>query len=66
MRDQAATEGRIYTLCFFERRAVVPEVVLIDAADDDDALAEASSRRAFTTREVWDRHRLVGVIEPAF
>ena len=54
---------RIYTLCVFEPNSVVPQVALIDAADDEDALAEARIRRAFTTREVWDRHRLVGVIE---
>jgi len=57
---------RIYTLCFFEPQAVVPQVILIDAVDDAEALAEARSRRAFLTREVWDRHRLVGVLEPTF
>jgi hypothetical protein len=59
------SQGRTYTLCFFELDAVVPQVVLIDAIDDGEALAEARMRRAFTTREVWDRHRLVGVIEAA-
>jgi hypothetical protein len=57
---------RVYTLCFFPPHAVAPEVVLIDAADDDEALGEARMRRAFTTREVWDRHRLVGVIDAGF
>lgn len=60
-----APRCRIYTLCFFEPQSVVPQVVLIDAIDDAEALAEARSRRAFMTREVWDRHRLVGVIQAA-
>jgi hypothetical protein len=59
-----ASPGRIYTLCFFQPRAIVPEVVLIEAVDDAEALAEARSRRGYTTREIWDRHRLVGVLEP--
>lgn len=64
--DHAAPESRIYTLCFFEAQSIVPKVVLIDASDDAEALAEAGTRLGFTTREVWDRHRLVGVIEPAW
>jgi hypothetical protein len=64
--DNAAPPTRVYTLCFFEPQSVVPQVVLIDAVDDAEALAEAESRRGFATREVWDRHRLVGVIEPAW
>jgi len=63
--SQVALPGRIYTLCFFEPDAIVPQVVLIDALDDAGALAEARTRRAFMVREVWDRHRLVGVIQPA-
>ena len=61
----AAPQSRVYTLCFFEPQSVVPQVVLIDAIDDAEALAEARSRRAFMMREVWDRHRLVGVIQVA-
>ena len=60
---QAAPQSRVYTLCFFEPQSVVPQVVLIDAVDDAEALAEAQTRRAFMMREVWDRHRLVGVIQ---
>jgi hypothetical protein len=63
--DDAAPATRIYTVCFFEPGSVVPQVHLIDAVDDGDALAEARGRRAFMIREVWDRHRLVGVIQPA-
>jgi hypothetical protein len=58
------SEMQVYSVCFFEDDFVVPDVMLIDAADDDDALAEARGRRPFTTREVWSRHRLVGVIPP--
>lgn len=61
----AAPQGRVYTLCFFDSQSVVPQVLLIDAFDDAEALEEARSRRAFVTREVWDRHRLVGIIQPA-
>jgi hypothetical protein len=62
--NHAAAQSRIYTLCFFEAQSVVPQVILIDALGDAEALAEAGARRGFTTREVWDRHRLVGVIQP--
>lgn len=63
--EHAEAPSRTYTVCFFEPNAVVPQVVLIDAVDDREALAEARVRRAFTMREVWDRHRLVGVIQAA-
>jgi hypothetical protein len=60
--EDVPLETHVYCLCFFERQIVVPEVVLIDAATDDQAVAEARLRRSLTTREVWDRHRLVAVI----
>lgn len=62
---ETAPQSRVYTLCFFDSHSVVPQVLLIDAFDDAEALEEARGRRAFVTREVWDRHRLVGIIQPA-
>lgn len=59
-----APEPSIYSVCFFDRNFVVPDVLLIEAANDEQALAEARAQRLFTTREVWNRHRLVGVIPP--
>ena len=52
---------RIYSLCFFKDGFVVPEVQLIDARSDEEAIESARMNRGFTTREVWDRHRLVAV-----
>jgi hypothetical protein len=63
--DDAEPQARIYTVCSFEPGSVVPQVHLIDALNDGDALFEARARHAFMVREVWDRHRLVGVIQPA-
>lgn len=59
-----APEPSIYSVCFFGRNFVVPDVLLIEAGNDDEALIEARRRRLFTTREVWSGHRLVGVIPP--
>ena len=61
---ETGSQSQIYSVCFFGNAVVVPDVVLIDAADDQAALAEARVRRPFTTREVWYHHRLVGVIPP--
>ena len=63
--NHAQPQNRIYTLCVFDAKSVVPQVLFIDALDDAEALEEARSRQAFMMREVWDRHRLVGVIQPA-
>jgi len=63
--DDLAPSPQVYSLCFFERDALVPEVILVDAVSDDEALLEARDRRTFTTREVWQGHRLVAVIPPA-
>jgi hypothetical protein len=65
LADEIAPLGHVYSVCFFERSFIVPDLLLIDARTDDEALAEARTRRPFTTREVWDRHRLVAVIPPA-
>jgi hypothetical protein len=55
---------RIYTLCSFDRGLVVPKVQLIDAVTDDEAVAFARGSDLCSLREVWDRHRLVAVIQP--
>lgn len=57
--------GRIYTLCSFDRGLVVPKLQLIDAVTDDEAIAFARSSHVCSLREVWDRHRLVAIIQPA-
>lgn len=54
--------SHVYSICFFERGFIVPEVSIIAADSDAEAVAEARTRRLFTTREVWDRHRLVTLI----
>lgn len=57
---------RVYTLCIFNRDEVVPTVELIDALNDQDAILIASSMRQSTTRELWERHRLITRIPSAF
>jgi len=59
------TAHRVYSVCFFRDGAIVPDVRLIDAGSDQEAVDSARGNLAFTTREVWDRHRLVAVIPPA-
>ena len=53
---------RFYSLCSFDIGLVVPEVELIGADTDEDALALARCRSFSTTRELWDCHRLVATI----
>jgi hypothetical protein len=55
---------RLYTACFFNRGAVVPQVQLLAANTDEEAIADLRSSHIFTTRELRDRHRLVAVIAP--
>ena len=57
-------ENRIYSLCSFAQGVIVPDVRLIEAATDAEAIEIARDGRLFTTRELWDRHRLVAVIPP--
>lgn len=59
-------EFRIYTLCVFREGLVVPEVSMIEAESDKQAIDLARATRLLTNRELWDRHRLVAVIPPAF
>ena len=61
---QTKTVSRVYTLCFFERGWVVPKVQLIDASTDDEAVEFARGSGWCSLKEVWDRHRLVAVIQP--
>lgn len=56
--------SRIYNICAFKAGCVVPEVSLLEAGSDEEALHVASSAFAFAVREVWDRHRLVAVLKP--
>jgi hypothetical protein len=57
-------EARLYSLCFFDRDWVVPEVQFFEAQDDQGALAYARSMRPWMMREIWERHRLVRVLPP--
>lgn len=60
--SEQANSGRLYSLCFFMRDALVPGVQFLDAQSDEEALSLARSMKPWTTREIWDRHRLVGVL----
>ena len=62
-RGQAETE-QVYSVCFFGRGWIVPEVQFVEAANDQDASVLAGSMRPWMTREVWQRHRLVQVLPP--
>ncbi len=50
---------RLYTVCVFDEELVVPWIELIDARDDQEAVALAHSIQPSKRREIWDRHRLV-------
>jgi len=52
----------LYSLCYFCEDAIVPDVELFEAVDDDEAILLARSRRPAMVREIWDRHRLVARI----
>jgi hypothetical protein len=61
---EAVEAGTLYSVCFFDRDWIVPEVQFLEAESDQDALMFARSMRPGMTREVWDRHRLVRVLPP--
>lgn len=65
LADEVAQDAHTYTLCFFGTGFVVPQVQLIEACSDTEAIDQARSTRQFTRREVWDRHRLVAVMPPS-
>ena len=60
--ESSETNSHVYSICYFDRGLIVPQVMLIDADTDDEAVEYARSSRCFTTREIWERHRLVAVI----
>jgi hypothetical protein len=60
-----AESARLYSLCFFDRGWIVPQVQFVDADSDEDALILARSMKPWMTREIWDRHRLVRVLPPS-
>lgn len=62
--QESAKGGRLYSLCFFDRGWTVPQVQFLEADDDREALSLANSIRPWMEREVWDRHRLVGILPP--
>lgn len=64
LEAEALPGQHVYSICFVDRNFVVPDVLIIEAESDEQALAQAEANRLFTTREVWSRHRLVGVIPP--
>ena len=59
-----AETDRLYSVCFYGRGWIVPEMQFLEAATDDEADALAGSMRPWMTREIWDRHRLVRVLPP--
>jgi hypothetical protein len=61
---EEAEVSTLYSVCFFDRDWIVPEVQFLEAANDRDALVFAKSMRPRMTREIWDRHRLVRVLPP--
>lgn len=67
LRNDPAASGdvvRVYSLCFFDRGCVVPRVQLLDAYTDEEAIEAARSTNRFKRREIWLRHRLVGILRP--
>ncbi len=63
---EEAETSTLYSVCFFERDWIVPEVQFLEAENDSDALVFARSMRPGMTREIWDRHRLVRVLPPGW
>jgi hypothetical protein len=61
---EEAEVSTLYSVCFFDRDWIVPEVQFLEAENDREALAFAKSMRPRMTREIWDRHRLVRVLPP--
>jgi hypothetical protein len=60
--QHASSANRVYTVCFFDREWLVPQVNFLDACNDEEAVILASSMQPWMQREVWDRHRLIKVI----
>ena len=56
---QASDLMRLYTVCVFDEDLAVPWVELLDARNDQEAVALARAIQPSKRREIWDRHRLV-------
>ena len=56
--------SKAYQLFCFDRGGRILSVDWLVAADDDEALAAANDVDNGTTREIWERNRLVGRIGP--
>jgi hypothetical protein len=56
--------ARVYSLCSFGAGVAAPNVKLIEASSEAEAVELARERLLFTTRELWDGNRLVAVIPP--
>jgi hypothetical protein len=63
-KKQLAETDRVYSVYFYGRGRVVPEMQFLEAATDDEAYVRAGSMKPWMTREIWDRHRQVRVLPP--
>jgi hypothetical protein len=50
---------RVYSVCCFDEGLVVPQVSLLEASSDEEAIGQVRSMHCLKTRELWQRHRLV-------
>jgi hypothetical protein len=50
---------RVYSVCCFDDGLVVPQVSLLEAGSDEEAIRTVRSMHCLKTRELWQRHRLV-------
>jgi hypothetical protein len=64
-KQQSAEPERVYSVYFYGRGRVVPEMQFLEAASDDEAYVRAGSMKPWMTREIWDRHRQVRVLPPS-
>jgi hypothetical protein len=62
VRQPVSDTAHVYSICYLDPGMVVPDVALVEADSDEEAVEYARTSRSFTTREIWDRHRLVAVI----
>ena len=62
--ERLAKSDRLYSVCFYGRGWIVPEMQFVEAATDNEASALVDTLRPWMTREIWDRHRLVRVLPP--
>lgn len=62
--DVPAHKLRVYSICCFDEGHVVPEVSLLEAGSDEEAIGTVRSMQRFKRRELWQRHRLVAAFRP--